>query len=255
MNIRQKIRAGDGLFWGTARRILRGILTFHVPVNGLTKPFFRLLYRVHVLVRETWIWLIRFCWNEPLFRSQCEHVGDHFRMEELPYLAGSGKIFIGHSVRLSGKSSISFGGSALGTPELLIGDGTFIGHQCGFNVGRSVKIGKNCLLATRVLVYDQDGHPLDAEKRRSGDPTPADAILPVSIGDDVWIGFDSLILKGVTIGDRSVVAAKSVVTKDVPPDVVVAGNPARIVRELAATRTDSETTGDLPRNSDNGYKR
>ena len=58
------------------------------------------------------------------------------------------------------------------------------------------------------------------------------------IGDDVWIGnCGALILKGVTIGDRAIVAARSVVTKDVPPDCVVAGNPARVVKQLAPTES------------------
>jgi maltose O-acetyltransferase len=54
------------------------------------------------------------------------------------------------------------------------------------------------------------------------------------IGDDVWVGNGAMILKGVTIGDRAVVAARAVVTKDVPPDTVVAGNPARVVKTLLA---------------------
>lgn len=88
------------------------------------------------------------------------------------------------------------------------------------------------LVASGVQVFDMDGHPLDAEARRAGEPTPAEAIAPVVIGDDVWIGNGSLILKGVTIGDRAIVAARSVVTKDVPADAVVAGNPARVVKVL-----------------------
>jgi maltose O-acetyltransferase len=81
-------------------------------------------------------------------------------------------------------------------------------------------------------VFDLDGHPLDADERRAGQPTPASAVRPVEIGDDVWVGTGALILKGVTVGPRSVVAARAVVTADVPADVVVAGNPARVVRHL-----------------------
>ena len=62
-------------------------------------------------------------------------------------------------------------------------------------------------------------------------PIPA---APVVIGEHAWIGFNSVILKGVSIGDRSVVASASVVTKDVPPDTLVAGNPARVIRALNA---------------------
>ena len=228
----EKLRRGEGPFWGRLKRTAKAVLSFHLPVNGLTRPFFRLCYRAHVFVRETWIWTRRFFWNEPLFRSQCESVGGRFQMEELPYVTGVGRIVIGSGVRLSGKPSFSFGRPSPDRPELVIGDDTFIGHACSFSVGRSVRIGRHCLLAADVSVFDMDGHPLDADRRRAGEPTPPDAIAPVVIGDDVWIGNGSLILKGVTIGDRAIVAARSVVTKDVPPDAIVAGNPARVVRTL-----------------------
>jgi acetyltransferase-like isoleucine patch superfamily enzyme len=233
LSLVQKLRRGEGPFWGGLKRGAKAILSFHLPVNAATRPVFRFLYGVHVTIREGWIWFRRFFWNEPLFRGQCESVGAGFQMEELPYLNGRGRIVIGDQVRLSGKSSITFGRSGGTTPELIVGDGTFIGHLCGFNIGRSVRIGRHCLLAGGVTVFDMDGHPLDADDRRAGLPTPPSTIAPVVIGDDVWIGAGAVILKRVAIGDRAIVAARSVVTSDVPPDVVVAGNPARVVKELA----------------------
>lgn len=230
----QSLRRGEGPFWGRLKQLARGLLGFHLPVNALSRPLFHLLYAVHVSVREGWIWARRFFWNEPLFRSQCESVGRGFQMEALPYLQGSGRIVIGERVRLSGKSTIGFGRPTGGVPELVIGDSTFIGHDCSFSVGRSVRIGRYCLLAGGVQVFDMDGHPLDAAERRAGMPTPSDAIAPVVIGDDVWVGSGAVILKGVTVGDRSVVAARAVVTRDVPSDCVVAGNPARVVKVLIA---------------------
>jgi acetyltransferase-like isoleucine patch superfamily enzyme len=232
MNWATKLRRGEGPFWGRLKKSAQAVLAFHLPVNGLTRPGFRLLYRVHVGIRETWIWARRFFWNEPLFRSQCERVGAGFQMEELPYITGAGRIVIGERVRLSGKSNIGFSSCGGSVPELVIGDGTFIGHQCGFHVARSVRIGRDCLLASRVKVFDMDGHPLDAARRRAGEPTPPEGIVAVVLEDDVWVGAGALILKGVTVGARSVIAAESVVTRDVPPDVVVAGNPARVVKQL-----------------------
>jgi acetyltransferase-like isoleucine patch superfamily enzyme len=237
MNWVTKLRRGEGPFWGWAKRRLKAVLGFHLPVNGLTRPFFSGLYRFHVAAREGWIWTRRFFWNEPLFRSQCVAIGTGFRMEELPYIQGRGRIVIGDRVWLSGQPQIAFGRSLTALPELVIGDGTFIGHHCGFNVARSIRIGCHCLLASGVLVFDMDGHPLDASHRRAGEPTPPEAIAPVVIGDDVWIGTGAMILKGVTIGDRSIIAAKSVVTKDIPPDTVVAGNPARVVKTLSSDGT------------------
>lgn len=235
MGLGSNIRKGEGPIWGTLKHVAKGILSFHIPVNGLTRPLFKLCYAFHVTIRELLIWGSRFFWYEPLFRSQCKRVGSNFQMESLPYMQGNGDIVLGDGVRLSGKSSISFGRHLKGKPSLIVGNNTFIGHQCSFRVGESIRIGNDCLIAGGVSIFDMDGHPLSAQERRSGKPTPVEYLAPVTIGNDVWIGADSVILKGVTVGDRSIIATKSVVTKDVPPDVIVAGNPARIVKELTAT--------------------
>jgi maltose O-acetyltransferase len=155
-------------------------------------------------------------------------------MEQLPYITGKGRILLGASVRLSGKPSIGFSNRFDVLPELMIGDNTFIGHLCSFNIARKVTIGNHCLLAAGVRIYDVDAHPLDAARRRGNEFFPAENSEPVSIGDDVWVGTGALILKGVTIGSRSIVGAGAVVTRDVPPDVVVVGNPARVIKRLAA---------------------
>ncbi len=233
MSIATRIRRGQGPVWGTLKRLARGVLGFHIPVVPVTRPLFALLYRLHVLVREGVLWALRFFWFEPLFRSQCAAVGRGFRLEHLPYITGSGRIVIGEQVFLAGKSSFTFSNRVHNAPELVVGDDTFIGHNCSISVAGSVRIGKHCLLAAGVRVSDFDGHPVDAERRRAKEPTPPEGIRPVVIGDDVWVGQDSIILKGVTIGDRSIIGAGAVVTRDVPADVVVGGNPARVVKHLA----------------------
>jgi serine acetyltransferase len=248
MSLVTKLRSGEGSFWSALKGIARVVLQFHLPASGLAKPPFRLLYTGHVAVREAVAFLLRLGWYEPLFRSQCEAVGDRFYMERLPYLTGNGRIWIGDGVRLSGKSSIGFSNRLHEKPELSIGDDTFIGHDCSFSVAEAVRIGRSCLIAGRTSISDFDGHPIDAARRRAGEPTPRDQIRPVTIGDDVWIGAGSAILKGVTIGDRSIVAARSVVAGDVPPDVIVAGDPARVVRRLADGESPSEPISHDERN-------
>lgn len=225
-------RTRRSLVWRFARSLAIWINQLHVPVTFVTRPLFGALYLLQVSVREGSIWLIRFVWSEPLFRSQCESVGPRLQMEQLPYMTGAGRIVVGSDVRLSGKSSIGFGSHAHQTPVLAIGDFTFIGHNCTFLVSESVTIGKHCLLAGGVRVSDFDGHPLDAAQRRRHEPSPRSAIRPVVIGDDVWIGSGTHVLKGVRIGDRSIIGAGSIVTSDVPADAVAAGNPARIIKAL-----------------------
>lgn len=215
-----------------SRRIGKRLLQLHVPVGRRSGRLFAGLYRLHVLAREGGFFVCRFLWFEPLFRSQCASVGRRFRMEQLPYIVGRGTIHLGDGVQLSGKPSFVFNNRQPTRPVLSVGDDSFIGHGCVFATARRIEIGAHCLIAAGVRIADYDGHPIDPELRRSGASSSAEDVRPVSIGDDVWIGNGALILKGVRIGDRSVIGARSVVTKDVPPDTVVAGHPATIVRDL-----------------------
>lgn len=232
MNLAVKLRRGEGPFWGTLKRLAKATLRLHLPVFWLTRPMFRFLYVAHVTARALVARAARFFWSEPLFRSQCESVGRNFQMGPLPYLHGHGRIVLGDDVTFGGKPDIVFGNRGEGVPELIVGDHVFIGHQCCFAISGSVQIGDHTLLAGGVHISDYDGHPLDAARRRAGAPAPPEAVRPVVIGRDVWVGNRAMILKGVTIGDRAIVGACAVVTRDVPADVVVAGNPARVVKQL-----------------------
>jgi acetyltransferase-like isoleucine patch superfamily enzyme len=106
-----------------------------------------------------------------------------------------------------------------------------------------IDIGSHCLVSWNVGIADSDFHPLAPAQRlidakalapfyKDRPPRPKLETRPVIIGDNVWIGMHAIILKGVTIGENSVVAAGAVVTKSVPANCVVAGNPAAIVRQL-----------------------
>jgi acetyltransferase-like isoleucine patch superfamily enzyme len=97
-------------------------------------------------------------------------------------------------------------------------------------VAEKVRIGNRVALGANSIIADTDFHPLDLSIRQQSPQQAKTA--PVFIEDDVFIGMNSIILKGVTIGRGSVIGAGSVVTKDVPPQVIVAGNPARIIREI-----------------------
>jgi len=109
----------------------------------------------------------------------------------------------------------------------------------------SIEIGSHCLISWGTGIADSDFHPVAAAQRRidaealapfyAGKPArPIEAVKarPVKIGNNVWIGMNAIVLKGVTIGDNSIIAAGAVVTKDVPPNTVVAGNPARFAKRL-----------------------
>jgi maltose O-acetyltransferase len=108
------------------------------------------------------------------------------------------------------------------------GNKVFFNFNCVVLDVAPVNIGNNVFFGPAVQIYTVN-HPLDAAKRR----TLLEQALPVTIGNDVWIGGGAVILPGVTIADGSVVAAGSVVTKDVPPGVLAGGNPCRVLKPIA----------------------
>ena len=110
-----------------------------------------------------------------------------------------------------------------------------IGNNVGMSSTRlwiheSARIGNNVKIGGCVLITDTDAHPMDYMARRSSNEGTKSA--PVVIEDDVWVGAHCIILKGVTIGARSIIGAGSVVTKSIPADCVAAGNPCRVIKNL-----------------------
>lgn len=226
-----KVRRGEGWFWGIAKKVAKTLMQVSIPVSPRSKVLFTFLYATHVTIRSSIFTLLRILWFEPLFRSQCSRVGPRFRMEQLVFLQGIGNIAIGSDVHLAGKSNIGFCNSVCDEPKVTIGDFTFLGHDCSIYAAESVSIGNHCLIAGGVIIRDYDGHPLDYQARRKHLSISADSIKPVTIGNDVWVGARAVVLKGTKIGDRSIIAAEAVVTKDVPSDCIVAGNPATVVKK------------------------
>ena len=113
-----------------------------------------------------------------------------------------------------------------------VGDRFYANTGCIFLDSAPVTIGDRVLFGPAVQLLAVT-HPVEAEPRARG----LEYALPITIGDDAWLGGGAIVLPGVTIGDRAVVGAGSVVTRDVPADVVVAGSPARIIRTLQEART------------------
>lgn len=111
------------------------------------------------------------------------------------------------------------------------GENGFINYNCTFLDTAKIYLGKNILIGPNVQFYPPM-HPLDWRERATG----IEYGLPIAIGDDCWIGGSSVICPGVTIGNRCVIAAGAVVTKNVPDDSMVAGVPARIIRDLLRQR-------------------
>jgi acetyltransferase-like isoleucine patch superfamily enzyme len=126
--------------------------------------------------------------------------------------------------------------------KIVFGNESFLGEGSRIWSSVSVEIGNRVLISHNVNIHDNNGHPVDAVKRNehfkkivsTGFPSTDNYLSEsaVKIEDDVWIGFNCIIMKGVTIGKGAIVAAGSVVTKDVAPFTMVAGNPAKFMKDL-----------------------
>lgn len=129
-----------------------------------------------------------------------------------------GRIEVGNCALFSGVRLECWRGALIA-----IGDGTYLNRGTEIVAARSVRIGRDCKIARDVIIMDTDQHGI-------GDGSAP--VAPVRIGDRVWIGARAIVLKGVSVGDDSVIGAGSVVTRDVPERSVVAGVPARLLRRL-----------------------
>lgn len=126
--------------------------------------------------------------------------------------------------------------------SISVGDWCYLGADTRIWSANRITIGDRVLIAHGCEIHDWNAHPLDPRARHRhyrdivlrGHPERLDDVpdAPIAIDDDAWIGFGCTLLKGVTIGRGSIVAARSLVTQSVPPGMLVAGSPARVVREL-----------------------
>ena len=117
--------------------------------------------------------------------------------------------------------------------NMIVGERVFFNFNCVVLDVTYVKIGSRTLFGPNVQVYTAT-HPIDPQERSSG----VEYAKPITIGEDVWVGGSAVICPGVTIGDRTIIGAGSVVTRDIPSDVFAAGNPCRVIRPIApADRT------------------
>jgi acetyltransferase-like isoleucine patch superfamily enzyme len=228
--MRQTLASSTELLPRLFRRCRQWVRNFGIPApRVLTVP----LLAVFLTLRSTYYFVIRVLLCEPFFKAYCTrygrglHTGVFFH-----WIQGRGELIIGDNVLIDGKCSFSFAARFTAQPTLIIGDNTGIGHACSFTIGKKISIGRYCRIAGNVWIFDSPGHPADPVARMAGSPVANDDVKPVVIEDNVWIGQGAIIMPGVTIGQNSIVASGAVVMVNVPPNTMVAGNPARQLRRL-----------------------
>lgn len=186
--------------------------------------------------------------------STCRDVRGAATVLQPLLLLGRGTIVLGEDVLFGYPTSIAFHSGychleAVSPGSVIeIGDRAEVNNNAYFkSEGPGISIGADALLGSNVTIHDSDFHELHPHRRRGGRPSMA----PVRLGCNVFLGDGVRVLKGVSIGDHSVIGAGSVVTSRIPGGVIAAGNPARVIREiedvgeLRRARSDSAPTAHI----------
>jgi acetyltransferase-like isoleucine patch superfamily enzyme len=176
----------------------------------------------------------RHWYTEYFHGAECESLGPYHCMMKPWYVSISGNnIRIGRSFTAIGEPGnrveIGVWGREAGQGRITVGDCCLMSPGSRLSASDEIVLGDGVMLANGAYVTDSDWHTIYDRMVRD-EPTP------VHIGNNVWLGDHSTVLKGVTIGDNSVVASRAVVTRDVPANVVVAGSPAKVIKELDPER-------------------
>lgn len=158
------------------------------------------------------------CW---LYRWKFIDVGYRCQLEGGVRILGDCAVSLGDRTVL--RRNVTIGGHG----ELLIGHGTVVNEGTIISATRKVQIGSNCMIAPRAYILDVD-HQYD--RRDTPISKQGYTSQPVVISDDVWIGAQAIILKGVKIGTGAIIGANSVVTTDIQPYSIVGGSPARLLK-------------------------
>lgn len=204
------------------------------------RTVFWFLAKVSMVVWRRWRrWRSR--WWDLLFRIEATgsladfDCGDGLRID-VPVTIGTrgGTLQIGNDVWLGWSAATKQGkGTILLQPRLAesiitIGEHTQISNNVSIGALGKISIGAHCLIGEMTWIMDCNFHEIDPSRRGTG----VGPIMPVSIGDNVWIGSRVMILPGVEIGKNSVIGAGSIVTKSIPPNSLAVGVPARVIRQI-----------------------
>ena len=231
-----KIRRQETYLYRFLYKIASHIQRINIP--NFVLPFYKLLYSERQFRISFFRRIATFLYYEPMFRSKCQRVGNFLKYVKLqqnfPYIAGNIKINLGDYVTVHSRATFA-ASKIFDNPTFNVGDSTYLGPGLSIGVAEKISIGAWCHISSNVSISDNDGHPIDPIKRAEHKPVKKEDVKPVHIGNYVWIGEGAIILKGVTIGDCSIIAARSVVTNSVEPNSIVAGNPARLLREIKLT--------------------
>jgi acetyltransferase-like isoleucine patch superfamily enzyme len=199
---------------------LRGV---PAPPHGGPLALLRFMRRNGMLNHRYGLLLVRLGWLKLRWRGRLQTDGIAFVCPGVQFEIGRGArvvlgrwSWLGHGTKVRAHEG-----------EVLIGAKSVLGQECTISAYQHVSIGRECIVADRVMLIDFDHGVVEVER-----PIRLQGIYKrgVRVGHNVWLGYGACILRGVTVGDNSIVGTNTVVTKDLPANAVAAGVPARVIR-------------------------
>ena len=168
------------------------------------------------------------------FTHRCFVIGSENNLNVPLHCQGVGTVTIGNRNSFGYHLAPSYGNGAIMVQarneraKIVIGDENYFSNNVSIIANEEIVIGDRCQFGEMITIYDCDFHEISPETRNHSHGNTN----PVRIGNNVWLGSRVIVLKGVSIGDNSIVAAASVVTKSIPKNTIAAGNPAIVIRQI-----------------------
>jgi acetyltransferase-like isoleucine patch superfamily enzyme len=213
-----------------ASRVIKGLYKFLIS-NDLPAPkiIFRPFYEIITLFRYIIPLLKNKIYYSPLFRSKCKSVDRGLNIiNNLPWIEGDVQIDIGKFVTLDSCTFLS--NRNANNARIKVGDDSYLGYGSIISSLKLVSIGNKVLIGQNCFIADNNGHHTDPNKRKNNIPLTEDDAKPVYIENNVWIGINSVILPGVTIGEGAIIGANTVVKENVPKNSIMMGVPGILVK-------------------------
>ena len=199
------------------------------PLHGGPRELWRFMRSHHMVNRRYAVLLARLAWAKL-------RLGDRLQLDGIAFICPGVVLEVAPGARLVlGRWSWLGDDTKIRVHEgvVEIGAKSVLGQECTLTCFRRIKIGRECIIADKVMMLDFDHGVVDVER-----PIRAQGIYkrPVEVGHNCWIGYGACILRGVRVGENCVIGTNSVVTKDVPDNAVVGGVPAKVLRVRDAPR-------------------
>ena len=207
-------------------------------MKKLSDKVLRFLCTKHFMPRKLRVFKPAMCYVHPEAQVRIEKYLNYNRQWDNPRMLRNkmvGSLYLAQGATLEADAFDVYAGSRINVntgARLSLGSG-YMNHDCVIDCFSSITIGCGVVISERVVIRDSDNHAITSTVNEvmgetKGDEKPI--VAPIVIQDHVWIGMNVMVLKGVTIGKGAIVAAGSVVNKDVPPHCLVAGVPAKVIK-------------------------